>query len=65
MLFKYVRYIILLIILTATCTQGFTQSAMSISNMQNVKVNQLSDEQITQLWKKLRIRAFRKPRLIK
>ena len=48
---KYVLFI-LLILLTATYQQSNAQS-FSLSNIQNVKVSQLSDDQITQLWKKI------------
>ncbi len=48
---KYVLFI-LLILLTATYQQSNAQS-FSLSNIQNVKVSQLSDDQITELWKKI------------
>jgi protein involved in polysaccharide export with SLBB domain len=48
---KYVLFI-LLILLTATYRQSNAQG-VSLNDIQNVKVNQLSDDQITQLWKKL------------
>jgi protein involved in polysaccharide export with SLBB domain len=48
---KYVLFI-LLILLTATYRQANSQS-LSLSNIQNVKVSQLSDEQIEEYWKKL------------
>ena len=48
---KYVLFI-LLILLTATSRQSNAQS-VSLSNIQNVKISQLSDDQITELWKKI------------
>ncbi|WCT10603.1 SLBB domain-containing protein [Mucilaginibacter jinjuensis] len=48
---KYVLFI-LLILLTATYRQGNAQS-LSLSNIQNIKISQLSDDQITQLWQKI------------
>ncbi|OKS86925.1 SLBB domain-containing protein [Mucilaginibacter polytrichastri] len=48
---KYVLFI-LLILLTATYRQSNAQS-VSMNDIQNVKINQLSDDQITQLWKKI------------
>jgi protein involved in polysaccharide export with SLBB domain len=48
---KYVLFI-LFILLTGTYQQSNAQS-FSLSNIQNVKVSQLSDDQITELWKKI------------
>lgn len=48
---KYVL-IMLFMLLTATYQQSNAQS-FSLSNIQNVKISQLSDDQITEIWKKI------------
>ncbi|NCD72281.1 SLBB domain-containing protein [Mucilaginibacter agri] len=48
---KYVL-LILFIFLTATYQRSDAQ-AVSLSNIQNIKVNQLTDDQITAVWKKM------------
>ncbi len=48
---KFLVYILFIALITfSTRTQA---QELSVSNIQNVKVSQLSDEQITQAWKKL------------
>jgi protein involved in polysaccharide export with SLBB domain len=51
MRFKYLLYILLFSLIIHS-KQVFAQN-ISMSNIQNVKVSQLSDEQITEVWKKL------------
>lgn len=51
MRFKYLLYIIFFYLIIPS-KQIFAQN-ISMSNIQNVKVSQLSDDQITQVWKKM------------
>ena len=51
MRFRYLLYILLFALLMPP-KQIFAQE-LSLSNIQNIKIAQLSDEQITQVWKKL------------
>ncbi len=45
--------ILFFLLFSLTIHRGQAQSSFSFSNIQNVKVSQLSDDQITQAWKKL------------
>ncbi len=49
---KYLFYL-LLFTLIISVKQGIAQESPSMSNMQNAKVSQLTDEQVTQYWKKI------------
>jgi len=48
-----ILFLFLFVILALTFQDSKAQQAISLSNIQNIKVSELSDDQITQAWKKL------------
>ncbi|MCJ8209802.1 SLBB domain-containing protein [Mucilaginibacter sp. RS28] len=48
---KLLLYFLFIFLVAAQSSNG--QSSISLNNIQNIKVSELSDEQVTQVWKKL------------